>query len=70
MQSDLRQEKQMNGHKQRSIRFRSDLEQKLEQLAVEDGRSFSQQVQWLLRQALAQRSFAQQSQQREQQHAA
>jgi hypothetical protein len=58
--------------KQRCIRFGGDLEEKLMALANAEGRSFSSQVNWLLRQALAQRVFANQSQQqqREQRSAA
>ncbi|HZV07281.1 MAG TPA: hypothetical protein VE999_19515 [Gemmataceae bacterium] len=53
--------------KQKSIRFSDDVREKVEQLAVEEGRTFSSQVNWLLRTVLAQRAF---SKQPSQQHAA
>ncbi len=53
--------------KQKSIRFSDDVREKVEQLAVEEGRTFSSQVNWLLRTVLAQRAF---SKQQSQQHAA
>ncbi|TYL83616.1 hypothetical protein [Bradyrhizobium cytisi] len=56
-------------NKQRSVRFAGDLEQQLEQMAELEGRTFSGQVTWLLRQALAARAFTPKSQQRGQ-HAA
>lgn len=52
----------MTKGKQRSIRFGGDLEQRLEEMAEREGRTFSGQVNWIIRQALAQRAFAQQSQ--------
>ena len=45
--------------KQRSIRFDDVLQQRLEQLARDEGRTFSAQVVWLARQALASRSLSQ-----------
>ena len=55
--------------KQKSIRFSDEVREKVERLAVEEGRTFSGQVNWLLRTMLAQRAFAKKSsQQRE--HAA
>jgi hypothetical protein len=53
--------------KQKSIRFSDDVAEKVERLAVEEGRTFSSQVNWLLRTLLADRAF---SKQRSQQHAA
>jgi hypothetical protein len=47
--------------KQRSIRFGGDLEQKVAELAEQEDLPFSLVVKRLVRQALAQRSFAQQS---------
>lgn len=57
--------------KQKSIRFSDDVRRQVEQLAVEEGRTFSSQVNWLLRTVLAQRAFSKQpSQQHAPQHAA
>jgi predicted DNA-binding protein len=53
--------------KQKSIRFSDEVREKVEQLAVEEGRTFSGQVNWLLRTMLAQRAFAKKP---SQQHAA
>jgi predicted DNA-binding protein len=44
--------------KQKSIRFSDDVREKVERLAVEEGRTFSSQVNWLLRTVLAQRAFS------------
>jgi hypothetical protein len=46
--------------KQKSIRFSDDVREKVERLAVEEGRTFSSQVNWLLRTVLAQRAFSKQ----------
>jgi hypothetical protein len=46
--------------KQSSIRLSDDVRAKVEQLAVEEGRTFSSQVNWLLRTVLAQRAFSKQ----------
>jgi hypothetical protein len=53
--------------KQKSIRFSADVLEKVERLADEEGRTFSSQVNWLLRSVLSQRAF---SKQPSQQHAA
>jgi len=45
--------------KQRSIRFSDELAERIENMAEQEGRTFSAQVMWLLRGALAQRTFAQ-----------
>jgi predicted transcriptional regulator len=45
--------------KQRSIRFDDALQERLEQMATEENRTFSAQVVWLVRQALAQQAFTQ-----------
>jgi predicted transcriptional regulator len=50
--------------KQRSVRFDDALQERLEQMAEAENRTFSAQVVWLVRQALAQRSFSQQPSQR------
>jgi predicted transcriptional regulator len=54
--------------KQRSVRFDDALQERLEQMAQAENRTFSAQVVWLVRQALAQRSFA--PAQQHEQHAA
>jgi predicted DNA-binding protein len=54
--------------KQASVRIPDEMRAKLEQLAEQEGRTFSGQVTWLLRQALAARAFS--KQQPSQQHAA
>jgi hypothetical protein len=64
--TDLLKAQEMTS-KQKSIRFSDDVREKVEQLAVEEGRTFSSQVNWLLRTVLAQRAF---SKQPSQQHAA
>jgi len=53
--------------KQKSIRFSADVLEKVERLADEEGRTFSSQVNWLLRSVLSQRAFSKPS---SQQHAA
>jgi hypothetical protein len=53
--------------KQSSIRLSDDVRAKVEQMAADEGRTFSSQVNWLLRTVLAQRAFSKQS---SQQHAA
>ena len=45
--------------KQRCVRFKPDLDGKIEQMAELEGRNFSQQVAWLVRQALADKAFSQ-----------
>ena len=45
--------------KQRCVRFKPDLDGKIEQMAESEGRNFSQQVAWLVRLALADRAFTQ-----------
>ena len=49
--------------RQRCIRFGGDLEERLAALAEEEGRTFSAQVNWMIRQALASRTFSKQPQQ-------
>jgi predicted transcriptional regulator len=51
--------------KQRSVRFDDALRDRLEQMAEAENRTFSAQVVWLVRQALAQRAFTHSQQQRE-----
>jgi hypothetical protein len=61
----LKAQEMTKATKQKSIRFSEDVAEKVERLAVEEGRTFSSQVNWLLRTLLADRAF---SKQRSQQH--
>jgi hypothetical protein len=61
--------KQRGPSKQRCIRFEDELRAKVEDLAEQEGRTFSAQVVWMLRSAMAQRAFSRPSDHQHQQPA-